>query len=58
MDVLGVVPGDGAIAVEAGEQPGAGVGDLVQRETGAGEFGEDRQQARPGRGFENEIVRR
>ena len=57
MDVLGVVPCDRAIAVEAGEQPGAGIGDLVQRETGAGEFGEDRQQARSGRGFEDEIVR-
>ena len=39
---------------QAPEQSSAGIGDLVEREARPGEFGEDRQHAGPGRGFEDE----
>ena len=57
VDLLGVVPGDGRVAEQAAEKPGAGVGDLVQRQPRPGEFGEDRQQAGAGGRFEHEIGR-
>ena len=57
VDLLGVVPADRDVAEEASEQPGARLGDLVQGEPRLGELGEDRQQTRPGGGFENEVGR-
>ena len=57
VDLLGVVPGDSDVAEQAGEQSGARVGDLVQREPRFGELGEDRQQSGAGRRFEHEVGR-
>ena len=42
---------------QAAEQPGAGIGDFVEREARLGDLGKDRQQTRPGRRLENEIGR-
>ena len=41
MDLLGVVPGDGNAAEQATEQPGAGVGDFIERQARFGKLGED-----------------
>ena len=57
VDLLGVVPADRDVAEQAAEQPGARLGDLVQGEPRLGELGEDRQEARAGGGFENEVGR-
>ena len=57
VDLLGVVPADRDVAEQAAEQPGARLGDLVQGEPRLGELGEDRQEARPGGGFQNEVGR-
>jgi len=56
MNLLGVVPCDRQhIAKEAAEQPGARVGNLVQRKPRFGELSEYRQQPRAGRRFQNKI---
>ena len=59
LDLLGVLlaPADHGIVEQAAEQPGAGVGDLVQGEPRFRQFGEDREQAGAGRRFEHEIDR-
>ena len=55
VDLLGVVPCDRAVAEQAREQSGARVGDLVEGKPRLGELGKDRQQARAGGRFENEV---
>jgi len=40
---------------ETAEEPGAGVGDFVQRKPCPGEFGEDRQKTGAGGRFQNHI---
>ena len=57
VDLLGVVAGDVDVAEQAGEQAGAGVGDLVQGEPRFRQLGEDRQQAGAGGGFEHQVGR-
>ena len=47
-----------AMPGKRGEKPGAGLGEFVEHERGAGELGEDREQAGAGRGLEHEIGRR
>ena len=58
MDLLGVVAADFDAAEQAAEQSGARVGDLVETKRRFRELGEDRQQARAGRRFEDEVGRR
>ena len=58
VDLLGVVAADLDAAEQAAEQPGTGVGDLVQSQPRFRELGEDRQQARAGRRLEDEVGRR
>jgi hypothetical protein len=55
VDLLGVVPGDCGISKEAGKEPGARVGDFVERKPRFRQFGKDRQQAGAGGGFQHEI---
>jgi hypothetical protein len=56
VDLLGVVPGDrGRVAKQPAEQPGAGLGDLVEKKPRPGELGKDRQQPGSGRWFEQQI---
>jgi hypothetical protein len=57
VDLLGVVPADRGVAKEAAEQPCARLGDLLQGKPRPGEFGEDRQEARSGGGFQHEVGR-
>ena len=56
MDLLGVVAGDRDIAEQAAEQPGAGLGDLVEGKARFRQLGEDRQHAGAGRRFENDVA--
>ena len=58
VDLLGVVAGDGSVTKETAEQSAAGFGDLVQRKAGFRQFAEDRQHARAGGRFEDQIRRR
>lgn len=57
VDLLGVVARDRNVAEQTAEKTGAGVGDLVEGKSRPGELGEDRQQARPGGGFQNDVGR-
>jgi len=58
VDLLGVVAADLKAAEKTGEQPGARVGDFVERQPRFRELGEDRQQAGAGRRFEGQVGRR
>ena len=55
VDMGRVVLRDGNVRKEPTEQGGAGVGQFVQDEAAAGEFGEDGEKARAGRRFQHEI---
>src|SRR3546814_5081709 len=54
VDLLGVVPGDRRLAVETGQESGAGLGGLVERQRGPGHLCEDGEQAGAGRRFHDE----
>jgi hypothetical protein len=56
MDLLGVVPGDGHVREKPRQKPGAGRGDLVERQRGAGHPREHGEQADPGRGFQDKVA--
>ena len=58
MNVLGVVAGDGNVAEQTAEQPGARVGDFVEGKPRLGNFGEDRQKTGAGGRLENDVGRR
>ena len=51
----GVMPGDGRGREEKGQEVRAGVGEFVEQKVGAGEFGENRQQARAGGGLQHQV---
>ena len=55
VDLRGVEAGDGDAGEEMVQQPGAGLGQLVQNERAAGEFGEDGEQPGAGRRLQHEI---
>ena len=57
VDLRGVETGDGSPRKEEAQEVGAGVGQLVQRETAAGDLDEDRQKPGPGRRLEDEVTR-
>ena len=58
VDLRGVKAGDGAARKQEAQKIGAGVGQLVQREAAARDFGEDRQKPGPGRRLEDQVTRR
>ena len=55
MDVRGVKAGDGDTGEQMAQQPGARLGQLIENERPAREFGEDGEQAGAGRRFQHEI---
>src|SRR3546814_780373 len=57
VDLLGVVPGDRRLAVETGQESGAGLGGLVERQRGPGHLCEDGEQAGAGRRLQDEVAK-
>ncbi len=55
VDLGGVEARDGNGRKEGGEQIGAGLGQFVEDEIGAGDLREDREQARAGRGLQHPV---
>ena len=58
VDLGGVEAGDVNGRKEGGEQVGAGLGQFVEQERTAGDFGEDREQAGAGRRLQHDVARR
>jgi hypothetical protein len=56
VDLLGVVPGDGHVTKKPRQKPGAGRGDLVERQRGARRLSEHGEQAGPGRGVQDQVA--
>lgn len=55
VDLGGVEAGDGDLRKQAGEQPGAGLGQFVQGKGSPGDLGEDGQQAGSGGRFQHPV---
>ena len=55
VDLRGVEAGDGDAGEQMAQQPGARLGQLVENERAAGEFGEDGEQPGAGRRLQHEI---
>ena len=58
VDLRRVEARDGKAGEKPGEKPGAGIGEFVEGERAASELGEDREEARAGRGLQNKVGRR
>jgi hypothetical protein len=56
MDLLGIVAGDRNLAEQPAQEVGAHLSNLVEDELSFRELGEDRQEARPGRRFEDDVA--
>jgi hypothetical protein len=55
VDLRGVKASDGAARKQQTQKIGAGVGQLVQRQAAARDFGEDRKKPGPGRRLEDQV---
>ena len=55
VDLRGVEAGDGDTGEQMVQQPGARLGQFIENERPAGEFGEDGEQPGAGRRFQHEI---